>query len=204
MIPAMCESEHRSPNSLPLVSSLQKQMPPSWFGRQGTCNECRNYLLLFGAEDPRLDDGRYYCLGCWEIYDARQLRAAAAGGAPHRPATGGPPASPLGHLLMPDRDFVYVSPTDAGPWKELECAVCTSPWIQPLEVLPCRHIFCAECCRQTLIAGAGEAWICCVCRAPVTHVEAPNRVLANIVDALLVRCAMHATRGVCRALCGLP
>ena len=64
--------------------------------------------------------------------------------------------------------------------KDLECTICLEPWDNPVELQPCRHVFCARC-----VEGMQS---CPACRAAVTGRAAPNRILVNMANEVAVKC----------------
>src|SRR4051812_11289600 len=50
--------------------------------------------------------------------------------------------------------------------QDLQCGICLGPWSKPIELHPCKHIFC-EVCVNVLDQ-------CPECRAPVTDRSAPS------------------------------
>ncbi|TPP44940.1 EF-hand domain pair family protein [Leishmania donovani] len=63
--------------------------------------------------------------------------------------------------------------------EELTCAVCLDSWKDPVELMPCGHIFCKACAT-----GLKE---CPVCRDPIRSTKAPNRTLVNMALQIRVK-----------------
>jgi hypothetical protein len=94
-------------------------------------------------------------------------------------------------LLALDKDFIY-DPSETP--KSVECCVCCVPWVQPVELQPCRHVLCRGCCAEL------PKPICCPeCRAAAEEVLPAPRAISGVVDELSCRC-LHcgnsASRGV--------
>jgi hypothetical protein len=94
-------------------------------------------------------------------------------------------------LLVLDKDFIY-DPCETP--KSVECCVCCVPWVQPVELQPCRHVLCRGCCAEL------PKPICCPeCRAAAEEVLPAPRAISGVVDELSCRC-LHcgnsASRGV--------
>lgn len=70
---------------------------------------------------------------------------------------------------------------------ELTCAICLDSWVDPKEILPCRHIFCAHC--------VASAKCCPVCRTDIANTQLPNRALMNLALQVRVRCQKCCWRG---------
>ena len=64
--------------------------------------------------------------------------------------------------------------------KDIECSICLEPWMNPIELMPCKHTLCTECVKS-LVA-------CPECRQSITSREVPNRALINICAAVTVTC----------------
>lgn len=72
---------------------------------------------------------------------------------------------------------------------ELECPLCLDSWKDPVENVPCGHIYCKECGK-----GLSE---CPVCRKKIESTRAPHRTLVNMalqVTVKCVRCGWTGTR----------
>ncbi|RNE98043.1 EF hand [Trypanosoma conorhini] len=65
--------------------------------------------------------------------------------------------------------------------EELRCALCLDSWQDPVELVPCGHIFCTKCVKGV--------YTCPICREPVTGSKRPNRVLVNLALAVPVKCS---------------
>lgn len=83
------------------------------------------------------------------------------------------------------RALEYVSHVDAN----LICSVCYCPFVTPVITFECQHVFCMKCLALTLWYVAIAA--CPVCRSSinVNRMRAAPRVLSNMVDDLMVKCA---------------
>ncbi|ORC76862.1 uncharacterized protein TM35_002881000 [Trypanosoma theileri] len=64
--------------------------------------------------------------------------------------------------------------------EELLCAICCDSWKDPIEMVPCGHIFCRACVK--------DVKTCPLCRGSVTNMTRPNRTLVNISLAVPVKC----------------
>ncbi|CAC9491935.1 conserved hypothetical protein [Leishmania infantum JPCM5] len=71
--------------------------------------------------------------------------------------------------------------------EELTCAVCLDSWKDPVELMPCGHIFCKACAT-----GLKE---CPVCRDPIRSTKAPNRTLVNMALQIRVKCRRCQWKG---------
>ncbi|PBJ75511.1 hypothetical protein BCY84_11090 [Trypanosoma cruzi cruzi] len=71
--------------------------------------------------------------------------------------------------------------------EELRCALCLDSWKDPVELVPCGHIFCAICVR-----GMNP---CPICRQSVANNKRPNRTLVNLALAVPVKCASCSWTG---------
>ena len=92
-----------------------------------------------------------------------------------------PPSEYDGKAMLCDVDFAY---TASEIPEDLTCKICATPWVQPLEISPCQHVYCFACCKRLL----GKKKECPECRGAIAGLQPPNRVLASLVDALEVRC----------------
>ncbi|KAL2354431.1 hypothetical protein BJ546DRAFT_59344 [Cryomyces antarcticus] len=110
------------------------------------------------------------------------------------------PATPLMERTSPLKDsgasdlrsLDYVSDCDHN----LLCPICQCPFIDPVPLLGCDHVFCRECVeyawkvRVRLGAPSGS---CPTCRRQ-TSLDAGVKVtklLNNMLDELVVRCPLH-------------
>ncbi|SCU71839.1 rab1 (small gtp-binding protein rab1, putative) [Trypanosoma equiperdum] len=57
------------------------------------------------------------------------------------------------------------------------CAICLEQWSDPVELLPCTHIFCRGC--------VSTATVCPICRAEVTGLRTANRYLVDASMSLV-------------------
>ena len=73
-----------------------------------------------------------------------------------------------------------------GETKDFECAICLTPWTDPVE-LQCGHLFCKACVASCLT--------CPECRQKISARKAPNRLLLNMLAALPVRCKKCQWKG---------
>lgn len=89
-------------------------------------------------------------------------------------------------VLQLDVDFTYTAELP----DDLICKICLAPWVQPIEVRPCGHIFCRECCSRLLQPTTRESQgpVCAECRQKIEALQQPHRALRNLVDALPARC----------------
>ncbi|CBZ27467.1 conserved hypothetical protein [Leishmania mexicana MHOM/GT/2001/U1103] len=71
--------------------------------------------------------------------------------------------------------------------EELTCAVCLDSWKDPVELMPCGHIFCKAC--------ATDLKECPVCRDSVRSTKAPNRTLVNMALQIQVKCRRCQWKG---------
>ena len=67
--------------------------------------------------------------------------------------------------------------------EDLCCVICLDPWTDPVELLPCRHVFCRGCLRPA--AGPRQ---CPTCRGAVHTLAEPHRILRNLADDVRVKC----------------
>jgi len=82
---------------------------------------------------------------------------------------------------MARREVTFTPVNEEDPaCQEMECGVCRHVWLDPTELLPCKHIFCTACLERT---GS-----CPVCRASVVGRSAPHRIMVNTAAELQVRC----------------
>ncbi|KAF2428900.1 hypothetical protein EJ08DRAFT_719060 [Tothia fuscella] len=81
------------------------------------------------------------------------------------------------------RSLEYVT----TPNENLICAICTSPFIKPVE-LNCQHIFCEECLYDHLKSGIQSASLCPKCRDPIESLCPTSRLLTQLLDELEVVC----------------
>jgi hypothetical protein len=91
--------------------------------------------------------------------------------------------------LVLDVDFMYTSNTPMHD--DFSCKVCLSPYVQPLELIPCEHVVCFACSKKLLKEASKipcAQLLCPECRTPVSNFKPPNRVISNVVDAMEVRC----------------
>ncbi|KEG12036.1 EF hand [Trypanosoma grayi] len=65
--------------------------------------------------------------------------------------------------------------------EEMRCALCLDSWKNPIELVPCGHIFCKEC--------VDDLDSCPMCRQRPTNTKKPNRTLVNMALAIPVKCA---------------
>lgn len=75
---------------------------------------------------------------------------------------------------------------------QLECQICLDTWRNPIQLLPCGHIFCARC----VSGGAGAK--CHVCQVPVTGTEKPSAAITAATAAVPVVCSSCGWRGTRR------
>ena len=69
---------------------------------------------------------------------------------------------------------------DEEQLQDLMCVVCLYPWTDPVELQPCRHIFCRGCANLTR---------CHMCRGAVASTTAPNRILVNMAKDARMKCS---------------
>ncbi|KNC54232.1 Rac2 protein [Thecamonas trahens ATCC 50062] len=69
---------------------------------------------------------------------------------------------------------------------ELLCSICTLPFLEPVAVPGCEHIFCATCLKDWLFQHAN----CPACRGTVaaSAVAPASRIIRNLVDKLEAHC----------------
>jgi hypothetical protein len=72
------------------------------------------------------------------------------------------------------------SAVDPESVKDIECNICLEPWDDPVELEPCRHIYCRRCTESLRT--------CPDCRATISNRTQPNRILINQANAAVVRC----------------
>jgi hypothetical protein len=81
--------------------------------------------------------------------------------------------------------------TVVGEFEEdLRCVICLDPWTDPVELLPCRHVFCRGCLPPA--AGLRQ---CPTCRGAIKTLAEPNRILRNLADEVRVKCDECAWEG---------
>lgn len=71
--------------------------------------------------------------------------------------------------------------------EELMCALCLDSWKEPVEMVPCGHIFCKEC--------ASILKSCPVCRGSIEGQRTPNRTLVNLALSVRVKCRTCGWKG---------
>ncbi len=70
--------------------------------------------------------------------------------------------------------------------EDLFCAICQTPFCEPVVEPSCGSMFCRGCIVEWLNAGLSHT--CPTCRADVPIVTPPPRMVTNKLDALLVVC----------------
>ncbi|KAK5165378.1 uncharacterized protein LTR77_008907 [Saxophila tyrrhenica] len=85
----------------------------------------------------------------------------------------------------------YVSIYD----NNLMCAICRCPFVDPVVLSECDHVFCRDCIRQswnsnTSYTPLGPRGDCPTCRTPAKlgPRSATSKILVNLVDELVVHC----------------
>lgn len=76
----------------------------------------------------------------------------------------------------------------SGFSEELECALCLDSWKNPVELVPCGHIFCSECLPE-------KTKKCPLCRGAITSRKPPHRTLVNLALELTVQCSQCGWKG---------
>ena len=71
--------------------------------------------------------------------------------------------------------------------KDLECAICLEPWKDPVELQPCKHVFCRECVQRLDK--------CPDCRQGINSLAPPNRILVNMASEVQVQCKRCSWKG---------
>ncbi|UZJ52510.1 hypothetical protein CBS101457_001830 [Exobasidium rhododendri] len=103
-------------------------------------------------------------------------------------------------------EYVYALPdTTISEW--LKCAICLSPFVEPVQGSTCEHIFCKECISLHLSSASSTEYDlssegnCPTCRSPmsVQRLRPCALLIRNMVDSLLVKCP-HERRG-CPHVC---
>jgi Ca2+-binding EF-hand superfamily protein len=74
----------------------------------------------------------------------------------------------------------HFSAVDPESVKDIECNICLEPWDDPVELEPCRHVYCRRCTESLRT--------CPDCRATISNRKQPNRILINLANAAVVRC----------------
>jgi Ca2+-binding EF-hand superfamily protein len=72
------------------------------------------------------------------------------------------------------------SAVDPESVKDIECNICLEPWDDPVELEPCRHVYCRRCTESLRT--------CPDCRATISNRKQPNRILINMSNGVMVRC----------------
>ena len=72
---------------------------------------------------------------------------------------------------------------------DIKCAVCLMPWTDPVELLPCKHLFCRACVRALRKRECPE------CRTAIQSEGLPNRILINMAAAATVKCDACSWQG---------
>lgn len=71
--------------------------------------------------------------------------------------------------------------------EELTCPLCLDSWKDPVEMVPCEHIFCKGCAK--ILKN------CPVCRRSIEGQRAPNRTLVNMALQVRVKCRVCCWTG---------
>lgn len=73
----------------------------------------------------------------------------------------------------------------------MEFPICHKILHQPIQ-LACGNVVCASCCKQFIhnLYVHGSESLCCPCCHPFTpnSIQAPSKVLLNILDGLMITC----------------
>ena len=142
-------------------------------GRCGCCNT-RNVSVW-----PSLTDTRLYCEPCWQSFDAPVEVVEVKGESlPTLPSPA--VAAPINEDSM---EYITTPPI------EMECGVCVSPWSDPLELVPCGHVYCHGCVSQLPKNS------CPHCRGAFTGYKTPHRSLLNMLHSLSVKCNLCGWSG---------
>jgi len=64
--------------------------------------------------------------------------------------------------------------------RSLVCAICMDSWIRPVQLLPCSHVFCADC--------VAPLSVCPMCRAVIQARTTPEPLLLSLAETALVSC----------------
>ena len=62
------------------------------------------------------------------------------------------------------------------------CNICMEPWMEPLELVHCGHIFCGRCVAKL------KNKKCPTCRTTFKSTAQPNRIMVNQAKEIIVRC----------------
>jgi len=73
--------------------------------------------------------------------------------------------------------------------EDMQCSICFEPFLDPIEIQPCGHIFCHKCLAQL------HSPVCPTCRAQPELYRRPHRVISSLVGNLHVRCLTCAWCG---------
>lgn len=77
--------------------------------------------------------------------------------------------------------------------EHLTCIICFQPYLDPVEVAPCEHIYCRDCLLQYDLDQG-----CPTCRGAITGVGWAHRTMANMANDLAVickKCNQEVARG---------
>ncbi|KAF2401473.1 hypothetical protein EJ06DRAFT_475916, partial [Trichodelitschia bisporula] len=76
----------------------------------------------------------------------------------------------------------------ADPNDRLKCPICRNPFLQPIEVGTCGHLFCASCIYEYVDSAVHNAHLCPECRGPIDFFGVASRVITQLLDELTVYC----------------
>ena len=72
--------------------------------------------------------------------------------------------------------------------KDFTCSICLELWRVPVQLNPCQHIFCQDCCAKALV-GKDKKQECPTCRQTVIAKSAPHKILLNMLDEVQFQCS---------------
>ncbi|CAF4219099.1 unnamed protein product [Rotaria sp. Silwood2] len=86
---------------------------------------------------------------------------------------------------QPTRGFSYMDEDSIDP--EVKCSICTDPFIDPVVISSCKHIF----CRSGIETVLNDKPACPLCRhEPITlnELQSTDHTIQNYLNQLLVKC----------------
>ena len=100
---------------------------------------------------------------------------------------------------MAQRPFALAKPSAEHPPNSITCAICLDPWDEPVELVPCGHVFCRCCISDGAIKNCHNkvATTCAICRQDVDGFCEPHPILiamAGAVEVTCRRCHWQGTR----------